>query len=116
MVVVVTDPKRRNTLYGRKHGRYPVKPMDPFSHGEDRGARAHWRRGETPCEACMKAHRRKKEDMRAKARATGLAPGDKRHGTYGYRTYGCRCAVCVEQGRAQQRDWYQRERSRRAKS
>lgn len=56
-----------NTLYGRKYGLYPSRPIDLAKHGTEAGARAHWRRGEKPCEACRLAHNRIHAD-RAKRR------------------------------------------------
>jgi len=65
-----TTPEERTVLIRRmrRHGE-PVPPVTPalVEHGTSAGARAHYRRGESACEACAKAANvRKREQERAR--------------------------------------------------
>lgn len=53
--------------YGAKHNRYPKTEYDFAKHGTEAGARAHWRRGEKPCEPCrLAANRAHRDRQRAR--------------------------------------------------
>lgn len=43
------------TVYGKKYGRFIETPLDWAACGTEKNHRAHYRRGEQPCEACRRA-------------------------------------------------------------
>lgn len=58
------------------------------------------------CPECTGAQRVYQRTLRARYRATALAPNDPRHGTNnGYQNHGCRCAPCAEAGCEYLRSW-----------
>jgi hypothetical protein len=58
---------KKQYLYGRKHGKFLKAPLDFAKCGTAAQARAHERRGEKPCAACLTAKRRYDSDQRCKS-------------------------------------------------